>query len=118
MKPTQAQRVLKALREAGDRGIHTFTLRSEFFIANPSERIASLERLGHVIKPHRERLNGEAIGCRYVLTYDAGDQEPVAVAVPVDSPTPSPPGGGDPDGHENRLFDIQPRVAGAYETAA
>jgi Helix-turn-helix domain len=115
VKPSQTDRVLTALRNAGELGVHTFSLRREPpYIGNPSERVADLERRGHVITATRERLNGEAWGCRYRLTFDAGDLEPAVApaAVPpvmaAHADAPTVPGS---------LFDIAP-AAGQYETAA
>jgi hypothetical protein len=71
----QLEITLRALRERGARGVHTFELRSGVFgacIGNPSERIARLERLGHVIRTGaKEPLHGNAVGVRYFLVQDA-----------------------------------------------
>lgn len=63
---TQREQVLKALRAAGSRGVHTHELRAAY-IANPSQRISELEAEGHLIVHTRERLHGRAIGTRYKL---------------------------------------------------
>lgn len=64
---TQADNVLALLQARGQQGIHTFELRGEHYIGNPSQRIAELERRGYVVSSVRERLNGRAIGARYRL---------------------------------------------------
>ena len=71
--PAQWEIVLRELRNAGPRGVHTFELR-RMFIGNPSQRIAELEQKGYRITSTREKLHGRAVGSRYVL-QDA----PVAV---------------------------------------
>lgn len=76
-KWTQTRFVLSELRRRGSRGIHTFELRN-LYIANPSQRISELEDRGHVISHSRERLNGRAFGCRYVLVVDADTREAAA----------------------------------------
>ena len=100
---TQCQTVLTVLRRGP---VHTFELRRDYYIANPSQRVAELEAHGHVITAERVRLRGRAYGCVYKLTHDAGDLEPVVVNVPV----------GDPGVHGDRLFDSSPATLGAYET--
>jgi hypothetical protein len=62
----QREIVAQLLRSNGSRGVHTFELRRAF-IANPSERVADLEREGWLIDHKREPLNGNARGCRYTL---------------------------------------------------
>lgn len=64
--PPQWQTVLLELRNAGTRGVHTFEFR-RMFIGNPSQRVAELEARGYVVTHTREKLDGKAIGCRYVL---------------------------------------------------
>lgn len=64
-KTPQKEIVAHMLRQAGKRGVHTFEMR-QAYIANPSERIAALERAGWVIGHSREVLHGTAAGCRYV----------------------------------------------------
>lgn len=61
----QRDRVAHMLRAAGEKGVHTFTLR-QAYIGNPSERIRELEDQGWVIRHTRERLHGTAHGTRYV----------------------------------------------------
>ena len=67
---SQADIVLRELRHAGARGMHTFELRG-MYIANPSQRILELESRGHAISHTREKLHGTARGCRYRLVRDA-----------------------------------------------
>lgn len=63
----QRRRLLRMLRAAGPRGVHTFDARRAF-IGNPSERRSELERDGYVIRVGpRERLNGRSYGVRYFL---------------------------------------------------
>lgn len=69
-KPTQAQRVLARLREAGDRGV---TVRDLFDISNcPPKMIETLRRSGCFIDAPREKVFSEKRGrdvpiCRYIL---------------------------------------------------
>jgi hypothetical protein len=83
--PAQWEIVLRELRASGSRGVHTFELR-RMFIGNPSQRIAELEGKGYVVTATRERLHGDAVGSRYVLVSEPGQQ-------PAPKPTPHEPGG-------------------------
>lgn len=83
---SQWQEVLALLRERGSRGVHTFELRARY-IGNPSQRIAELEAQGHVISSAREKLNGDAVGARYVLVRDAAETAPAGLF----DPAPAPP---------------------------
>lgn len=69
---SQTAKVLKELREAGSIGVHSFYLRRRLFIANPSQRVAELEEMGHIIPGVPEKLHGQAVGARYTLVHDAG----------------------------------------------
>jgi hypothetical protein len=99
-KPTQRDRVLAFLRDAGGRGIHTHELR-QAMIGNPSQRIAELEGLGHEIEHKRERRN-DSPGTRYFLKSAGGrgtrhfhDADPVR-----DQTTPSGEGAQPPAVHD------------------
>ena len=96
---TQRDVVLKALRDAGTRGVHTFELRAAY-IGNPSQRIAELEAAGYVISHTRERLHGRAMGTRYRLVESVSGETPAG----HQSPTPTP-------AVEPTLFDTGPRNA-------
>jgi hypothetical protein len=74
-KTPQKEMVAHMLRQAGSRGVHTFELR-QAYIANPSERIADLERAGWVIHHTREVLHGTAQGCRYVKVAEPDSSSP------------------------------------------
>lgn len=105
---SQRDRVLKMLRTAGARGVHTVDLRKAY-VANPSQRIAELEAEGHTITHARERSPyGDSNGCRYTLSEAAGSfSEPMGVA--------------EADTHlvaSERLFDPPHKPLGAYEDAA
>lgn len=84
---TQADQVLDAARQRGAQGVHTFELRRAY-IGNPSQRIAELEQRGHRFTKTREKLNGEAVGTRYVLVHDA---EAAAPAKAPGSPAAAEP---------------------------
>lgn len=72
----QQKKVLRMLKDAASRGVHTFELRAEC-IANPSQRVTELEKkYGCVITHNRERLRGQAYGTRYVLISEPGDDAP------------------------------------------
>jgi hypothetical protein len=62
--------LLNLLRERGPIGVHTYELRREHGIGNPSQRRADLEKLGHRITRNREH-HGRTPGSRYRLTDDA-----------------------------------------------
>lgn len=72
MRKPQWQVVLRELRFAGPKGVHTFELR-RMFIGNPSQRIAELEALGYEVSRTREKLHGDAFGSRYVLVSEPGE---------------------------------------------
>lgn len=93
---TQAEIVLRELRAAGSRGVHTFELR-RMYIGNPSQRIAELEKRGYRFTRTREKLNGKATGSRYVLVEEPARQTRVRP-----SSEPAPVG---------TLFDERPRNA-------
>lgn len=93
---TQAEIVLRELRAAGPRGVHTFELR-RMFIGNPSQRIAELEVRGYRFTRTREKLNGKATGTRYVLVGEPARQTRVQ---PSSEAAPAP-----------SLFDEKPRSA-------
>ena len=78
---TQRDTVLRMLRDAGSRGVHTFELRGAF-IGNPSQRIAELEDAGYAISHTRERLHGKAIGTRYRLATTTSGPPSAASPVP------------------------------------
>lgn len=69
-KPTQRDKVLAFLRDAGGRGIHTHELR-QAMIGNPSQRIAELVAAGYSIEHKRERRN-DSPGTRYTLKAAGG----------------------------------------------
>lgn len=69
---SQTVTMLRALREAGPAGIHTFELRRRLFIGNPSQRYFELKEMGHEIAADPEKLHGTATGTRYTLVHDAG----------------------------------------------
>lgn len=71
-KKSQCTTLLEQLRANGPRGIHSLDLRRDHGVGNPSQRIADLEALGHVISSERERFHTGAMGCRYRLVTDAG----------------------------------------------
>jgi hypothetical protein len=90
------------------------------YIGNPSERIADLERLGHLVSATRERLAGEAFGTRYRLVRDVGD---LVRGLGTDSPTVQcvviPKGTTPLVTHEERLFEPAPvKPLGAYDSEA
>lgn len=65
-------RILKALQEAGPRGLHTHDIRQILFSGNPSQRIKELEsQHGCTILHKREPRNGRP-GCRYILVGPPG----------------------------------------------
>lgn len=64
------ERLLEALRAAGDRGIHTFEIRKGGISGNPSERRRELLALGYGIRAEREKMNGRW-GKRFFLEHDA-----------------------------------------------
>lgn len=69
-KTPQHETVLRMLREAGSRGVHSSDI-YRVFITNPSERIRKLESLGALIDHSDERpAPDRAMGTRYVLTRD------------------------------------------------
>jgi len=67
---TQRDIVLKALRDAGDRGVHSFEF-LELQIPRAAARVLELRENGHTITSTRERLNGDAEGVRYRLIEQA-----------------------------------------------
>lgn len=119
-KTPQKEIVAHLLRQAGSRGVHTFELR-QAMIANPSERIAALERAGWTIKHSgRELLHGTAEGCRYVKVSEPDVERPIDHPLPgseslipshrVDGPLSADPGS---------LFEVEaPRPHSPYEEAA
>lgn len=91
-RPTQRDRVLAALKAAGQVGLHTHDMRGEpLWVGNPSERVRELRDLGYTIEAVRER-RGDANGTRYTLKSagdgDAGSQ-PAGVTTPAACPGPS-----------------------------
>lgn len=70
---TQRQRVLHLLREAGDRGVHSFEM-IQLGIPRVAARVHELQQDGHTIRSERSRFQGTAEGSRYTL-----------VSVPVES---------------------------------
>jgi hypothetical protein len=75
---TQKQQVLQILRDAGDRGAHSF----EFLTAGMprvAARVGELRAEGHTITSTPETLHGDAKGVRYRLV------EPVQVPLVVES---------------------------------
>lgn len=100
MTQTQKEIVLRALRNAGSRGVHTFEMR-QMFIANPSQRILELEAEGYVVSHARERLHGKALGARYTLI-----REPAHGSV-----TPAPEG-------SEALFELHPTPGSAIHGEA
>ena len=59
--PSQRDRVLGKLREAGSYGITTSEIRATLFIANPSQRVNELRDQGHTIQASPERLRSKAL---------------------------------------------------------
>lgn len=94
----QSHVVLGLLRERGSRGVHTFELRGQYFIGNPSERIRELEAEGFVIDASRERpAPDRAMGARYVLVSEpvleeARVERVVATVAPTACDGPLEPG--------------------------
>jgi len=74
----QRDTVLQALRDAGDRGVHSFELTS-VGITRSAARVHELRARGHTITARRERLNGVAEGVRYTLQSEAVPQPAVTV---------------------------------------
>ncbi|PTL55778.1 helix-turn-helix domain-containing protein [Paraconexibacter algicola] len=125
---SQRDDVLRALRDAGPRGVHTFELRAAY-IGNPSQRIAELEEIGHTISRTPEALNGKARGTRYRLVSLAGEERTPAGPSEAPSSISAPGMGGPPASRSSpasdpaRLFDPPPAPAragrrGPYDAAA
>ena len=119
-KTPQKEIVAHLLRQAGNRGVHTFELR-QAYISNPSERIADLERAGWTIKHSPpEKLHGTAMGCRYVKV-----SEPDVESSPGGSLDGVPPASSVPtsrvalSAEPAALFEVEvPRPRAHYEEAA
>ena len=87
----QWARLLKALKELDS--LHTFDIREELRIGNPSERITDLENRGWAITHAREK-RGDSWGTRYTLTGrmwggDRGRTRPVAPTSPPRTGVPT-----------------------------
>ena len=63
---SQRDQVLAMLKAAGPAGVHSFEL-LQAGLPRAAARIVELRQAGFVIDSKRERLNGEARGCRYRL---------------------------------------------------
>lgn len=74
-------RVLDALREAEDGGVHSHDIRVRGLSGNPSQRIAELEAEGHEITIIREN-RGKRPGARYFLTKFLRDTGVAALGGP------------------------------------
>lgn len=62
---TDTQRLWQALHEAGRLGVHSFDIRAELHMGNPSQRVADIEADHDCSVPRkRERRNGR-MGVRY-----------------------------------------------------
>ena len=62
----QRDQVLAMLKAAGPAGVHSFEL-LQAGLPRAAARIVELRQAGFVIDSKRERLNGDARGCRYRL---------------------------------------------------
>jgi hypothetical protein len=69
-EPTDAERLLLALRARGEVGIHSHEIRKLSISGNPSQRVADLEALGHRIE-HTREFQGRRPGVRYTLVAEA-----------------------------------------------
>lgn len=75
---TQRDQILQMLRDAGDRGLHSFEL-YEARLPRAAARIAELREAGFTITSTRERYRGQAEGVRYRLveaTHQVARVEP------------------------------------------
>jgi len=63
--PTDAQRLWLVLGERGRQGIHSFDIRAELHMGNPSQRIADIERDHDVKIPRTSEMRGDRRGTRY-----------------------------------------------------
>lgn len=107
--------------------VHSIHLRREFGIGNPSQRVADLEALGHVIAPpEREQFHTGAWGVVYRLEYDAGGDGTVTRGKPkATAATAAPAVGAEEvpvgDAEAIRLFNLappDPLTDDGYRTAA
>ena len=64
-KQTHKQRILEMLQEAGDRGVHSFTLANSVTF-RASARINDLKNDGYNITSKHEKM-GDSYGVRYFL---------------------------------------------------
>lgn len=83
-RPTQPETLLAALRASGPEGIATNVLRSQYWIGNPSERRADLERSGHRIVDRRETSSSGRPCKRYWLEEFAPPELRGAAAIAMD----------------------------------
>ena len=82
---SQRDQVLAMLKAAGPAGVHSFEL-LQAGLPRAAARIVELRQAGFVIDSKRERLNGEARGCRYRLL-----DRPAAPVTPVAGPVADTP---------------------------
>lgn len=66
---TNTEKVLKILRECGEKGCHSFELNQKVGTTRSAARIVDLKKQGYNILSKPERL-GEALGVRYFLTKE------------------------------------------------
>ena len=78
---TQSTLILAMLRDAGERGIHSFEL-LEAHMPRAAARVSELRAQGFDITAEHERFRGEAHGVRYRLH----ERQPAPPPVAADSP--------------------------------
>jgi hypothetical protein len=112
VRPTQRDRLLRILRDAGAAGVHTHELRVAGF-GNPSQRVTELQAAGHEIVHKRER-RGDANGTRYTLKSAGGQSSASHDADDVrDHPHPSGQGSPPSADHDQLVgFDAAIEVGG------
>lgn len=89
--PTQRERILSMLRDAGTRGVHSFEL-FEARMPRAAATVHTLRRDGYTITSTPETLHGDAKGVRYVLRERAPQPRPAAVEASglFEQPRPAP----------------------------
>lgn len=70
-EPTDAERMLIALRARGNTGLHSHEVRKLGISAHPSQRAAELEAKGYEIKRTKE-FKGRRPGVRFTLIAEPG----------------------------------------------
>ena len=84
--PTDAERLWRALSEAGRYGVHSFDIRARLGMGNPSQRVRDIESDRDVEIPRRREKRGSRMGIRYFHPNHPpagfGDGTPSAVVEP------------------------------------